>query len=112
MLDSLFTYSFDTSHKGKICPKCKRDINTIRQNGRLGCSRCYVTFKEDLLYAIKNYHGHVQHVGKFPSNYKGSNEGKLKSLNEKLKEAINKEDYSEAARIRDLINEIKGDING
>ena len=109
MFEDLFFNSFeDFFYTNKICPKCKLDFITYKKTGRLGCEKCYETFKEELYQTIKNYHIETQHIGKCPSKYIGKSEAKLRNLNLKLKKAIGCEDYEEAARLRDLIREISG----
>jgi protein arginine kinase activator len=82
----------------------------------LGCSQCYETFKEGLIPLLKKIHGSTQHAGSSPkkkTKKKRKFSGKIQELKEQLDEAIKKEDFEEAARLRDKIKELKkGDNKG
>ena len=47
----------------KICT-CKTSLQEIKESGFVGCSKCYETFKEELLPIISSLHGHLVHKGK------------------------------------------------
>jgi len=84
------------------CPHCGYQLSTFRQNGRLGCTRCYESFQNALAPLISGIHGNVRHVEesamkehKSPSPPKPlaqppaqPQDPKTKVLREKLGEAI------------------------
>ena len=89
------------------CPKCGLTYEDFKKVGRLGCGECYNTFKEALVPLLKRIHGSTQHYGKSPKRaakvVKAKND--LDTLKEKLQKAIQKEDFEEAAKLRDKIRE-------
>jgi protein arginine kinase activator len=91
------------------CPRCGFTQADFKKNGRLGCSECYVTFAEGLETLLKTMHKGTHHAGKVPAalRRKVDLSERLTSLDKKLKDAIQQEDYESAARLRDEMNEMK-----
>ncbi len=91
------------------CPKCGLTYEDFKKVGRLGCGECYNAFKEALVPLLKRIHGSTQHCGKSPKKIakivKAKNE--LDILKEKLQKTIQKEDFEEAAKLRDKIRELE-----
>jgi protein arginine kinase activator len=91
------------------CPGCGLTYSDFREQGRLGCARCYTTFREPLKPLIRRLQGSVQHVGKVPRRHKGRAKLRynLESLRRQLKEAVAKEAFEKAAKFRDQIKEME-----
>jgi protein arginine kinase activator len=87
------------------CPICGLSYLDFRQHGRLGCATDYTVFKEGLIPLLEKIHGSTEHLGKIPESsgemHQVSRE--LMELRQSLKRAIEKEDYEQAAKIRDRI---------
>jgi protein arginine kinase activator len=90
------------------CPKCGLSFEDFKRVGRLGCGECYDAFKDGLAPLLRKIHGSSRHAGNIPKE--ATNNGKIfkktdsnSDLEEKLKTAINNEEFEEAARLRDLI---------
>ncbi len=98
----------------KRCPSCGYSMDDIRRLQRLGCPQCHDVFQQELhATMVKAHSGGTHHVGKVPKNLAaGSLQNQLARLDEKLKEAVQKEDYEAAAVIRDAINEVKKQVAG
>ncbi len=97
----------------KLCSLCGMDETSFIKNGKVSCPVCYETFAEELYSPIKRIHGNVSHIGRAPSKFKKQND-KLKLLSElraKLKDAIEKEVYEDAAVLRDKIKEVENDVD-
>ena len=91
------------------CSSCGHSLADVMAAGRVGCAECYTTFQAKLAPLIEKVHVASQHVGKVPS---AKGEGirvrtELLRYRGKLREAIEVENYEEAARLRDLIHEIE-----
>jgi protein arginine kinase activator len=90
------------------CPGCGMTFAQIQQAGRLGCSKCYDKFEPQMELLLRRIHGAGAHVGKVPArggaNFRNKRE--LSQLREKLQELIQKEEFEEAAKIRDRIKEL------
>ncbi len=104
-----------TVEKGKAgkCPHCGLTYADFRKSGRLGCAQCYYTFKDSLSSLLKRVHGSNEHVGKVPAlaGREVAVSRTLKGLREKLHRAIQKEEFEEAAKLRDRIRELEKDSN-
>ena len=94
---------------GGKCPQCGLTYSDFKKIGRLGCGRCYDTFKESLAPLLKRVHGSNEHVGKSPAlaGKEMRTTHQLRELRERLQRAIQREEFEEAARLRDRIKGIE-----
>ena len=85
------------------CPHCGFTQADFKKAGRLGCSECYVTFRDGLEGLLKSMHKGTRHVGKVPQALQQSRDfaERLKSLQKKLDKAVADEDFEQAALVRD-----------
>jgi protein arginine kinase activator len=92
------------------CPMCGMTIDRIQKIGKVGCPKCYATFKPELSLAIKSIQGVCQHVGKFPRRGAAliGKERKIDALKTELREKIKEEKFEDAARLRDEIKALEG----
>ncbi len=95
------------------CPYCGYQLSTFRQNGRLGCTKCYESFKTALEPLLSSIHGNVRHVEETaptqPASHsveKRSQRPEVAEMRKKIDEAIKAEKYEEAARLRDEIRKL------
>ncbi len=113
-MDSFFGSLFDIVDSTNInrCPKCNITLDHFKKTGLLGCSYCYTHFEEYLAQNIRRVQGGVKHVGKVPKSASVEVRSKIKidDLQIKLKELIEKEEFEEAAKIRDEIKTVKESI--
>ena len=65
VLSSMFGEIIDRKmfENEKRCPICNLSFSDIAKSGKVGCSDCYNTFKEELLPYLKRVHGSTVHVG-------------------------------------------------
>lgn len=96
-------------HLSPACPRCGMARDEFRKTGRLGCADCYNTFMAELAVAIKAMHHSTQHVGKIPARegLQTRIKSQIARLQKDLQSAISREDYEQAASIRDQISEIR-----
>jgi protein arginine kinase activator len=87
------------------CPSCGIKFVEFRNTGRLGCPHDYQAFREELVPLLENIHGETKHCGKTPRRGQQSQEAQheLVQLRQRLKQAVTREDYEEAAKLRDQI---------
>ena len=104
------------------CPKCRTTYGDFVANSSFGCSDCYDVFGPLISDTIKKLQGSDKHIGKKPLIYRkqgqraetGVTEAELDwrreidFLSKKLKEAVAEEDFAEAAKLRDMIAQIRG----
>jgi len=93
----------------RSCPHCHLRGTDFKKTGRLGCERCYETFGEDLKPMLAAMHKGVVHKGKVPGSARRGVEveSRMAKLRSDLDVAIKREDYENAARIRDMIREVE-----
>lgn len=98
----------------KRCPSCGSTYAQFARLGRLGCSECYNTFGDELRPMIRRIHGSVIHQGKVPARTGGDLKLKkeITDLRNALQKAVAKEDFEQAARLRDEIKELEKQIAG
>jgi protein arginine kinase activator len=94
----------------QACSVCGIKFVEFRNSGRLGCPSDYEEFREELLPLLENIHGETKHVGKTPRRLPQArqSQGELIQLRKQLQQAVTKERYEEAARIRDRIRQLEG----
>jgi len=88
------------------CPRCGLPYSDFRKTFQLGCSQCYETFKEQLEPILRRIHGSIIHKGKVPSKVPAKvkiPKDEIEEMKKKLREAVKREEYEEAARLRDEI---------
>lgn len=95
------------------CPRCGMEFNDFLEGSAFGCTECYEVFRPLISDTIKKIQGSVEHIGKKPAKYKEADitepadeteqPDQKDILIRKLKEAIEIEDFDEAARLRDVI---------
>jgi protein arginine kinase activator len=93
----------------KACPGCGTTLFQISKEKRCGCSECYSVFRRELKRKVKKELGVNFHKGKYPKRLKTYKTClfDLRILKEKLKMAVNHEDYESAAVLRDKIKFLK-----
>lgn len=91
------------------CAGCGLTYADFKKIGRLGCAECYSAFKKYLGPLLKRIHGSSQHLGKSPLKVAKVLKKKidLQELRNRLQKAIEKEEFEEAAKIRDQIRELE-----
>ncbi len=101
------------------CSSCGMTYDRFKEHYRLGCAECYSSFREELRPLLRKVHGAHEHVGKRPSPAAEvreaaaeTTEGKdavwtLDLLQRRLRGAVEREEFEEAARLRDRIDELK-----
>jgi len=84
-----------------VCPDCGIKFMEFRAGGRLGCPQDYQVFSAGLVPLLERFHGASRHVGKVAR--RRSSAGLRLRLRTQLRSAIAREDYEEAARLRDQL---------
>lgn len=94
------------------CPNCGMSYDGFKDLGRFGCHRCYETFKQQITPLLRKIHGNPVHKGKIPKRRGGqlSIHRKIKDLKARMNQAVEKEEFEEAARIRDEIKALEKDL--
>lgn len=99
------------SATGEKCGYCGFTEADFKKTGRFGCSHCYQVFHEGLDNLLEAMHRNTTHKGKVPKHFvetlpEGTDTPRAEKISELrilLKDAVEVEDYEEAARLRDAI---------
>ncbi len=93
----------------RICPVCGLKYMEYRGEGRLGCPHDYHAFEAGLVPLLRRAHGATRHVGKRPRRTTAPDSLTRLRLRARLRVAVAREDYEEAARIRDELRPREAD---
>jgi len=91
------------------CVVCGLSYEQFKSTGKLGCEGCYQAFPKEIVALFKNVQNSSRHEGKYP---KRSGAGimqrrEVDRLRSTLQQAVEEENYEEAARIRDQIRNLE-----
>jgi len=100
------------------CPACGSSYAEIRRKGLLGCAICYDTFELEVAELLRRIHSEGRHRGKTPAAIGESGGGGESSdparvlalLRDELEEAVGREAFEQAARLRDRIRELETEL--
>jgi|SRR5262245_19219317 len=104
-----------TKELTRACPECGITWAEFRQHGRFGCARDYEIFGEEIERLLKRIHGSSTYSGKMPGGGSVEAGQRLDSLaraRKALQDAIEAENYEEAARLRDEIRKLNEGVGG
>lgn len=113
------------------CKTCGSSFDDIANRGKAGCADCYELFGDRLAPSIERIHNRARHIGKLPGRpaqaapsqteaaapaapserqvkkQAAHQADTLESLKARLRDAIAKEEYEQAAVLRDRIKEME-----
>jgi protein arginine kinase activator len=92
------------------CSHCRLLFSEFRTKGLLGCSACYEEFQPDIDAMLLTMHGTAVHKGKRSAAHADGAfaDADVNSLSAKLADAIQREEYEQAALLRDKIRRLIG----
>lgn len=89
-----------------VCTFCQLTLKDFRATGRLGCAHCYATFEPSLRQLLRRVHGSAQHVGRRympPAPEILQRATTIGELRDRLRRAIQNEEFELAATLRDQL---------
>lgn len=105
-LNNLF-FNFDLK-----CENCGMKFSDFDHMGLVGCERCYESFKENLEPILERIHGSAKHIGSRPTNRRSkASVQQLTHYRQLLSQAINSQNFEEAAQLRDIIKDIERQLH-
>ena len=128
LLGTQETEEEDEKYAGVVCPTCKTTYEEFVKDSRFGCPDCYSVFDPLISDNIRHLQGIERHVGKRPAGFRSvaadmsgaassdddpadipelSKEEKIRLMETRLKDAVRREEYEEAAKLRDEIRALK-----
>ncbi len=106
-------HSGASSEADKSCTECGLTFSQLREQSLLGCPLCYEEFEQSLSPLLERVHeGGTQHLGKVPRRAGAAQhrQQELRRLRKRLGEAIETEDFEQAAQLRDQIRQFEDRI--
>lgn len=105
-LQAVQQQSLTTPGDQSQCHFCNATTRDFRASGRLGCAHCYAAFERSLRELLRRLHGTPKHTGRrytppAPELLQRSNEAGV--LRERLRRAIEAEQFELAAELRDRL---------
>jgi protein arginine kinase activator len=101
--------AFVTDKQGSLsCGECKSTLEEISKTGRLGCSRCYDAFGEQLVQIFRRIQSGERHRGRTKAQSEESQKisalrKEIEKLHEEIQKAVSVEDYMRAAECKTKI---------
>ncbi|MFQ3593333.1 MAG: hypothetical protein SNJ82_09135 [Gemmataceae bacterium] len=89
----------------QTCPVCGIGFMEFRAQGRLGCPHDYEFFRVGLGPILHRLHRSTRHCGKVPQAGVPKHALELILLRQRLRAAVEAEQYQEAAALRDLLRQ-------
>lgn len=111
-LGGYFKDFLPSERKTLRCGGCGLKYSEFKESARLGCPECYASFEPQLIELMARLHGSSQHSGRAYAGgpalklSKSEIARRLHELRSSLKEAVKKEDFEAAARLRDALCEL------
>jgi len=94
------------SSDGVRCTFCNTTMADFKATGRWGCARCYTNFEAGIRELLRRVHGNHRHVGRSyraPMSETLERAAVLGELKDRLRRAIESEQFELAADLRDRI---------
>lgn len=118
--------------RDRQCPQCGMSFGEFKAKGRFGCAHDYEVFLSRVIPLLERIHGASEHVGEADAAaaqkagvtagapaaaaaaapVAQQTAGELKRLKRDLQRVIKNEEYEEAARIRDRIQNLLKELQG
>lgn len=97
---------------GAVCPGCGLRATTFQKTGRFGCPDCYQHFLPYIGDLLRKMHEGTLHLGKVPAGLQSDSpaEKRLQVWQSRLRDMVARENYEEAAVIRDEITRIESNV--
>lgn len=91
------------------CKQCDMTFSEFRETGTFGCAECYDSFHAVIETMIRRIHGSTKHIGNRPATMRRAHPKSynLEELQRRLQAAVANEDYEEAAKLRDIIQDLE-----
>jgi protein arginine kinase activator len=113
LLSSAIDLNLNNTNQSTLhCEKCGMTLEELKKTSKIGCANCYNVFGDYLLPIFRRMHSNVNHTGKRPKRLEGEImvAQTIEKLQKELQISIMKEEYEEAARLRDEIRGLKKEV--
>jgi protein arginine kinase activator len=107
-------HSASSAGVDRVYDQCGLTFSQFREKSLLGCPGCYEAFDELLVPLLERAHeSGTQHLGKVPSRAGASQhrQQQIRMMRKRLTEAVEAEDFEQAARLRDDIQQFEDQLS-
>ncbi|MGE9294939.1 MAG: UvrB/UvrC motif-containing protein [Puniceicoccales bacterium] len=96
----------DSEH---TCPACGFTPGDFKKSGRFGCPECYDSLDEFIEPMLEKMHRGTRHNGKLPAGMisRVRMKARIQQVQHELQAAINREQYENAAELRDELKALQ-----
>lgn len=114
LLAGLAGLAVEGADDGLHCSHCGHSYQEFARTGRLGCPACYGEMKEQLEPLMGRLQEAAEHTGKVPvrRGYLYRHKREVRALQNELRERIDREEFEQAAEIRDLLRALEREEGG
>jgi len=94
------------------CKDCGFTLDDLKKVGRLGCSACYQVFQPEVMGMLESMHKDVIHKGRKPEGMFATVQKKvdIEKFKESIQQAVDAENYELAAKLRDELKGMEGEL--
>lgn len=110
-LQAVNQQAVDAAGDDSACHFCGATAREFRSSGRVGCARCYSAFERSLKELLRRLHGSAKHTGRryaAPAPALIEEASLVGELRERLRRAIDAEQFELAAELRDRLRAHEG----
>ena len=96
----------------KFCNNCNTSLTEILSSGVVGCSNCYMLFRDEIRSVLIHKQGSFNHIGKVATKRfsKQKVEDRIKDLEKQKQEAVEAEDFIVAESLKNQIEKLRSSI--
>ena len=99
--------------RDRSCTGCGITFSEFKAKGRFGCAEDYEAFQSRVIPLLERIHGSSEHVAEAEEDCAEEHEqAELRRLRLDLNRVVKNEEYEEAARIRDQIQQLERLLEG
>ena len=102
----------EAQYEDLVCEQCGTTYPEFQKLGMLGCANCYQAFRTPMTALLQRVHGNTQHAGRVPDGVHNGTSIRMNidRLRQKLKKAVEDEEYEQAAKLRDTIRALTAQL--
>ena len=108
--DSFFTPALRLERNTKKCDNCGSSFNDFLRRGKLGCSKCYDVFQDEIRDMLENMDNPMDFSLELGSELQKDikvEKSELEKLTDEFNQAIAEERYEDAGELKKKINKIR-----
>lgn len=104
--------AFEQITRCNVCPKCNMSQTAFLADKKFGCPNCYNVFYDFSSKLIQRIYEEPFHIGKVPKHFfkKHVVKERLNYFNKKMEALLARENYEQAAVLRDKIKFLKNKV--